>query len=160
MAIRLCIGNYLSHPQGPDAIPFKVSYKGDVWANTVRIKNLIVNDAKATFLNGLAASGGITADILTTGTLKAQEIKDANSGYVLTRVGYLAAGATPPTVHNVTVAVTDTAGKPLKESFGYGGVTTTVRFIVTITPARAVETVVKIDPGYVKIGDNGEEPIT
>jgi hypothetical protein len=158
-AIRLWIGNYLGHPQGPDAIPFKVSYKGDVWADTVRIKNLIVNDAKATFLNGLAASGGITADILTTGTLKAQEIKDANSGYVLTRVGYLAAGATPPTVHNVTVAVTDTAGKPLKESFGYGGVTTTVRFIVTITPARAVETVVKIDSGYVKIGDNGEEPL-
>lgn len=158
-AIRLWIGNYLGHPQGPDAIPFKVSYKGDVWADTVRIKNLIVNDAKATFLNGLTASGGITADILTTGTLKAQEIKDANSGYVLTRVGYLAAGATPPTVHNVTVAVTDTAGKPLKESFGYGGVTTTVRFIVTITPARAVETVVKIDSGYVKIGDHGEEPL-
>lgn len=159
-AIRLWIGNYLGHPQGPDAIPFKVSYKGDVWADTVRIKNLIVNDAKATFLNGLAASGGITADILTTGTLKAQEIKDANSGYVLTRVGYLAAGATPPTVHNVTVAVTDTAGKPLKESFGYGGVTTTVRFIVTITPARSAETVVTINSGYVKIGDKGEEPLT
>lgn len=158
-AIRLWIGNYLGHPQGPDAIPFKVSYKGDVWADTVRIKNLIVNDAKATFLNGLAASGGITADILTTGTLKAQEIKDANSGYVLTRVGYLAAGATPPTVHNVTVAVTDTAGKPLKESFGYGGVTTTVRFIVTITPARSTETVVTINSGYVKIGDKGEEPL-
>lgn len=158
-AIRLWIGNYLGHPQGPDAIPFKVSYKGDVWADTVRIKNLIVNDAKATFLNGLAASGGITADTLTTGTLKAQEIKDANSGYVLTRIGYLTAGTTPPTVHNVTVTVTDTKGKPLKESFGYGGATTTVRFVVAITPARATETVVKIDSGYVKIGDNGEEPL-
>lgn len=182
-AIRFWAGAILAHPGGPDNIPFRVSHKGevwskslhadgDLWANTARVKNLIVNNTKASFLSGAVLQGGLNVDTLTTPTLNVDtanigtaiahelKIKDTKAEYDLARVAYLSAGASAPTVHNITVQITDANGDSLPESFGYGSTSTEVHFKVTITPKRSVATTVTIDSGYVKIGDSGDVSAT
>lgn len=159
-AIRFWAGNFLAHPGGPENIPFRVSHKGDVWASTVHVKNLIVNDAKASFFHGVAIQQGLSADAITAiqskintldvGTLKASAIQDASGTYTLLQVEDLDAEAKPATIHNFMVTMTDSSGNTLDSDFGYGtGSTgTTVRFTVRVDRSLTTATEITVNSGY------------
>lgn len=168
-AIRFWAGNSLSYGVGgsgdPDAIPFKVSHKGevwskslhangDLWANTARVKNLIVSDAKASMFNGLIVSGGLQVD-----ELVSSNIKDPVSQLTMVKTQRFSTGDTP-TVHSIAVRLTDANGNALGSDFGYGTGTTGGNIIVTATISPVCSTkdiTVMVNTGYVTISSSGQE---